>query len=166
MNLDSAKLLCIDTLLIPFEGTGPISKDGKFLAYKDPASKNGLPITIAWGLTYDELGTPIKLGDEWGKEKAIRVKNIVLDQFAWKVIELCPTLIDQSDSMFAAVLSFTYNVGVKNLENSTLRKKILLKDWLSASKEFLKWDKAAGKVMKGLTRRREAESKLFMKDLK
>lgn len=105
MNLDSAKLLCIDNLLTPFEGTGPISKDGKFLAYKDPASKNGLPITIAWGSTYDELGNPIKLGDEWSKEKAIRVKNVVLDQFAWRVIELCPTLVDQPDSMFAAVLS-------------------------------------------------------------
>ena len=75
---------------------------------------------------------------------------------------MCPTLIDEPDNKFAAVLSFAYNVGATNLKNSTLRKKILDKDWEGASKEFIKWNKASGKVMNGLTRRREAEAKLFM----
>lgn len=163
MNLETAKKICIEQLLIPFEGTGPVLKDGSFQAYKDPGSLTGLPITIAWGLTYDEKGLPVCLGDVWSREKALYVKNKVLDQFAWKVIELCPTLIAESENMFAAVLSFTYNVGSRNLEISTLRKKILLKDWVGAGNEFKKWDKAGGKVMKGLTRRRSAEAALFLK---
>lgn len=162
MDLEGSKKLCIASLLIPFEGTGPTLPDGSFKAYSDPGSPSGLPITIAWGLTYDELGNKIKLGDIWSLEKATRVKSIVLDQFAWQVIELCPTLIDEPDNKFAAVLSFAYNVGATNLKNSTLRKKILAKDWEGASKEFIKWNKASGKVMKGLTRRREAEAKLFL----
>ena len=162
MDLEASKKLCIARLLIPFEGTGPTLPDGSFKAYKDPGSPSGLPITIAWGLTYDDKCNPIKLGDVWSYEKAVRIKAIVLDQFAWKVIELCPTLIDENDNKFAAVLSFAYNVGTKNLENSTLRKKILAKDWLGASQEFKKWNKASGKVMNGLTRRRDAEAKLFL----
>lgn len=165
MNLENAKKVCVEQLLIPFEGTGPMLADGSFQAYKDPGSPTGLPITIAWGLTYDDKGLPINIGDVWSHEKALYVKTKVLDQFAWKVIELCPTLIDQSDNMFAAVLSFTYNVGPRNLEVSTLRKKILLKEWSGAGGEFKKWDKAGGKVMKGLTRRRTAEAELFMKGI-
>jgi lysozyme len=164
MNLEQAKKLCIASLLLLFEGTGPTLPDGSFKAYSDPGSPSGLPITIAWGLTYDELGNKIKLGDIWSLEKATRVKSLVLDQFAWQVIEMCPTLIDEPDNKFAAVLSFTYNVGATNVKNSTLRKKILVKDWEGAAQEFIKWNKASGKVMLGLTRRRQAEADLFMQE--
>ena len=44
---EQAKTICIEKLLIPFESTGPM-ENGKFLAYKDPASIDGLPITISW----------------------------------------------------------------------------------------------------------------------
>jgi len=160
MNIENSKELCVLKLLIPFEGTGPV-KDGLFLAYKDPASKTGLPITIAWGLTYDEAGLPIKLGDTWTLEKAKKVKLSVLDDLCKRILKSCPVLEKSSDEKFAAVLSFCYNVGMANFNSSTLRKKILMEDWQGASKEFLKWDKAGGKTMKGLTRRRLAESLLF-----
>jgi lysozyme len=59
---------------------------------------------------------------------------------------------------------FAYNVGVGALKSSTLLKLVntnpsdpLIKN------EFLKWNKAAGKVLKGLTRRREAEAELYFK---
>ena len=162
MNLELAKKICVEKLLIPFEGTGPMTRDGKFMAYKDPGNPQGLPITIAWGLTYDENGKKISLGDVWDYDKALKVKTKVLDQFAWKVIELCPTLLGESENKFAAVLSLAYNIGTGNLERSTLRRRILTKEWDLASKEFIRWNRASGKVMRGLTRRREAEAALFL----
>lgn len=61
-----------------------------------------------------------------------------------------------------ALVSFTYNLGEGNLNKSTLLKKVNAGDLLGASKEFAKWRKAGGKVLAGLTRRREAERQLFL----
>lgn len=66
-----------------------------------------------------------------------------------------------SDNQFAALVSFAFNVGVNNLRNSTLLKKLNARDYNGAALEFSKWNKAGGKVLKGLTRRREAEATLF-----
>ena len=158
--IQKAKEICVP-FLVSFEGTGPM-KNGKFLAYKDPGSKSGLPITIAWGLTYHANGTPIQLGEEWDLAYAMQVKAIVLERFVQGVIALCPNLIKEDPRRLAAVVSFAYNVGIGNLKISNLRKKILVGNWEGAAKEFLKWDKAGGKVMRGLTRRRQAESNMFL----
>lgn len=68
-----------------------------------------------------------------------------------------------NDNQYGALVSFTYNLGEGNLKSSTLLKKVNAKDFIGASKEFAKWDKAGGKVLKGLTRRRAAEASLFLK---
>lgn len=162
MNRALSKEICIDKLLVPFEGTGPLTPNGDFIAYRDPGSANGLPITIAWGLTYDEEGSPVKTGDIWSVEKAKKVKSSVLDDFCAAILKSCPVLENESDYKFAAVLSFCYNVGMSNFNSSTLKKKILVRDWDGAAKEFQKWNKAGGKVMNGLTRRRRAEADLFL----
>ena len=66
-----------------------------------------------------------------------------------------------TNNQYGALVSFTYNLGPANLEKSTLRKKINAKDYKGAAEEFLKWNKAGGKVLRGLTRRREAEKALY-----
>lgn len=66
-----------------------------------------------------------------------------------------------SDNQFAALVSFTFNLGRGNLAKSTLLKKLNGKDDAGAAAEFEKWNKAGGKVLAGLTRRREAEADLF-----
>ena len=158
--IEQAKSICITKLLIPFEGE-PMTKDGKFLAYKDPASIDGLPITIAWGLTYHADGTLVKLGEIWEYDYAVKVKAAVLSEFINGVIELCPDLVNEHPNKLAAITSFAYNVGLGNLSKSTLRKKINNKDYSSVPQELLKWNRASGKVMNGLTRRRKAEGELF-----
>ena len=61
-----------------------------------------------------------------------------------------------------ALTSFAYNVGVANLQKSTLLKLVNLNpNDAMIAKEFLKWNKAAGKELKGLTNRRIAESALY-----
>lgn len=64
----------------------------------------------------------------------------------------------------AALLSFTYNLGVANLRKSTLLRLLNQDLRLDASQEFLKWNKAGGRILKGLTRRRDAERRLFLSE--
>ena len=64
-----------------------------------------------------------------------------------------------------ALLSFIYNLGAQNLKRSTLLKKLNAGDYTGAADEFLRWNKSGGKVLRGLTRRREAERELFLTPL-
>ena len=75
-------------------------------------------------------------------------------------MKACPTL--DTESKAAAILDFAFNLGIGNLRASTLRKRILAKDWDAVPVELKKWNKAGGKVLKGLTLRREAERILFL----
>jgi lysozyme len=61
-----------------------------------------------------------------------------------------------------ALISFTFNCGVGALKESTLRKKLNKHDYRAAADEFLKWNKAGGVEVLGLTRRRRAERKMFL----
>ena len=63
---------------------------------------------------------------------------------------------------FDALTSWTYNLGVGNLQSSTLLKKLNAGDKNSVPSEMLRWNKASGKVLEGLTRRRQAEADLWV----
>lgn len=69
--------------------------------------------------------------------------------------------VSLNDNQYAALVSFTFNLGVGNLKQSTLLKKINAGDFAGAANEFAKWNKAGGRVLAGLTRRRAAEAELF-----
>ena len=66
-----------------------------------------------------------------------------------------------TDNQFAAVVSFAFNLGVNALRTSMLLRKLNANDYAGAAAEFAKWNKAGGKVLKGLVRRRTAEASLF-----
>jgi lysozyme len=177
-KLEDVKRTCVELFLIPCEGTGPMTPDGRFMAYEDPGSRNlkvqdefgnwvrspeaGLPITIAWGLTYHADGTPIQLGETWTLEYATEVKAKVLSGFLSKLLGLSPTLATENILRIAAVLSWVYNIGLGNYRISTFKKRIDSKDWEGAASECLKWNKSKGKVMKGLTIRRNIEAKAIL----
>lgn len=149
---------CSKNLLIPFEGEGPRDKNGNFLAYIDPV---GIP-TIAWGITYDENRNKIKIGDKWNWNRAVAHKQSILKNSLKDLYAASPVLKDESARRTAGVLSWVYNLGIGNYKSSTFKKKIDLKDWESAATECKKWNKGKvkGKLveLKGLTRRRQAES--------
>ena len=84
-----------------------------------------------------------------------------LQRFSDGVLRLCPAAADNQCHLDAMV-SFAYNVGLGNLQSSTLRMKYNRADYDGAADEFLKWTKAGGKVLNGLVRRREAERALFL----
>lgn len=66
-------------------------------------------------------------------------------------------------TQFDAVVSFTFNVGLGNFQRSTLRRKLNLGLHAEVPSEFLRWNRAKGKVLRGLTRRRLEESIIYAK---
>lgn len=67
-----------------------------------------------------------------------------------------------SVNQFSALVSFAYNIGLNALSGSTLLKKLNAGDIIGAADQFLRWNKAGGKELKGLTDRRHAERDLFL----
>lgn len=93
-------------------------------------------------------------------EQAELLLNFDLDFFEKSVNSLVS--VDLTEDQLGALVSFTYNIGIGNLEKSTLLKKLNAGDKAGAAEEFLRWNKSGYKVLNGLTRRREAERKLFL----
>lgn len=66
-----------------------------------------------------------------------------------------------NDNQFGALVSFAFNCGLGALQRSTLLQRVNSRDYAAATAEFGKWNKAAGKVLRGLTRRRASEANLW-----
>ena len=84
-----------------------------------------------------------------------------LEEFAEQVLNTVKINLEQNE--LDALTSWTYNLGVGNLRSSTLLKKLNSGDKNSVPFEMKRWNKAAGKVLNGLTKRRKAEAKLWVK---
>jgi lysozyme len=127
----------------------------KLAAYPDPGT-GGSPWTIGWGAT----GAGIRKGVVWTQAQA---DARLATDFAKKaadvsaIIGSAPTTANQFD----ALCSFAYNCGLGDLRSSTLLKKHLAGHFTEAAAEFGKWNKAAGHVLPGLTKRRAAEAALY-----
>ena len=67
-----------------------------------------------------------------------------------------------TQNQFDALVSFAFNLGLGNLKKSTLLKKVNAGDKEAAALQFKCWNKAGGRVLAGLTRRRDAEMRLFL----
>lgn len=68
-----------------------------------------------------------------------------------------------NDNQFGALVSWCYNVGPGNVAKSSLVRKLNAGQYEAVPSELLKWNRAGGKVLAGLTRRRKAEADLFRK---
>ena len=77
------------------------------------------------------------------------------------VLEEC-VKVELSQQQIDSLASFIYNVGAGNFKKSTLLRKLNWGDYDGAASELLKWNRAAGRVMAGLTRRRRAEQDMFL----
>ena len=121
----------------------------------------GIP-TIGYGSIRYENGKRVTLNDKpITKERALELLMYEVNRSCIPaVLRLCPVLIGH-DNKFGAIVSFTYNLGSGRLQASTLRRKINAQEWDAAETELLKWNKAGGKVLKGLDLRRKAEAALF-----
>lgn len=125
--------------------------------YKDPI---GL-YTVGYGhLIGDGKSLPIEWFRKFTQEEVDALLKKDLERFERGVLRLCPNNLTQP--RFDALVCFAFNVGLGNLQSSTLRQKHNRSDVFGASQEFLKWNKAGGKILRGLSRRRESESALYL----
>lgn len=117
--------------------------------------------TIGYGSTFYENGTKVKLTDApITKQRAEQLLKNTADKFAEKVAVLITKPVTQNQ--FNALVSFAFNVGVSALKISTLLKLVNNNpNDGNIAKEFLKWNKAGGRVVQGLTNRRIKESALY-----
>jgi lysozyme len=125
--------------------------------YKCPA---GIP-TIAYGATFYPNGKKVTMSDKAVTEaEGVELLKSMLSKFEQYVDSYCIDTITQNQ--FDALVSFAYNVGTGALKKSTLLKKVNAdpNDKFIES-QFLIWNKVKGVEVKGLTLRRQAESKLY-----
>lgn len=117
--------------------------------------------TIGLGSTRYSDGEPVRQGDRLKSEKE-----------AWELFEHTLTPYEDAVSrgikvplnqnQFNALVSLVYNIGIGAFHASTLKRKLNAGDYDGVPAEFLRWDKAGGKPLLGLTNRRISEAGLFL----
>lgn len=117
--------------------------------------------TIGFGATRYLDGRAVLLTDPAiSRDAAERLLLVTIERdYLPKVISLCPAI--DTPERLAAILSFTFNLGVGALKASTLRKRINAGRWEAVPAELRKWTKGGGRVLRGLVNRREAEIALI-----
>jgi len=132
------------------------SREGlRLKAYPDPAT-GGEPWTIGVGHT----GPDVYPGMVISADQADDMLRRDLEKFERGIERLVTVPLTQNQ--FDALVSLTFNIGLGNFGGSTLLRKLNARDYNGAADEILRWNRAAGKVMPGLTRRREAERNQFL----
>lgn len=131
----------------------------RLTAYPDPAT-GGEPWTIGVGHT-SRAGPPkVTKGMKITRAQADEILSRDLAAFEAAVSKAVKVPLNQNE--FDALVSLAFNIGAGAFAKSTLVKKLNAGDRAGAANAFLSWNKAAGKVMKGLTKRREDERRLFL----
>lgn len=120
-------------------------------AYRDPV---GI-LTIGYGHT----GSDVREGQTLSEQEAVQLlmDDVRFAEVAVKAYVNVPI----SQNQYDALVDFTFNCGVGALRSSTLLKKLNAGDYIGAGQEFQRWNKAGGKVLPGLTKRRASEAALF-----
>ena len=129
----------------------------KALPYLCPAK---VP-TIGYGSTFYENGTKVSMNDKAiSKEYATELLIEDAAEFGSKLLIKKPF----TDNQFSSCVSLAYNIGTGAFNGSTLLKKININpNDETIFEEFLKWNKAGGKVLQGLVIRRNKEARLYFK---
>ncbi|MBV7259281.1 lysozyme [Erythrobacter crassostreae] len=144
-------------LIKQFEGCARLKRDGLVSAYPDPGT-GGAPWTIGWGATRGGLHGFVGADTVWTQAQCDERLEDDLKRYAADVsraIGAAPT----TQTQFDAMVSFHYNTGA--IARATLTKKHIAGDFSGAAAEFVRWNKAGGRVLKGLVRRRSAEMALY-----
>lgn len=126
----------------------------KLTAYPDPGT-GGDPWTIGWGSTGPGIGP----GVIWTQATADARLAQDVQRFADGVKAKIKVAV--SPNQLGALISLAYNIGLAAFGGSTLLRKLNAGDYSGAQTQFSRWNRAGGRVMRGLSRRRAAEAKVF-----
>lgn len=125
----------------------------KLRAYKD--------IVGIWTIGYGEtLG--IKEGMVWTQAHAEKQLRQRLGMFLLTVLKKCPQLHLEPSALAVACTSLAYNIGTGAFGVSSVCRNTKRREFLAAANSFLLWNKAGGKIVKGLTIRRQAERTIYL----
>lgn len=125
-------------------------------AYKDPVGVT----TICYGITNHDR--PVKMGDRYSKEECVQFLKEDLIKYK-KMVDRC-IKADMPPHRTAAMVSFVYNVGQGNLCKSSVARKLNAGDVRGGCNALLLYNKAGGRVFRGLERRRAAERALCLRN--
>ena len=101
----------------------------------------------------------VEEGDEITQDEAEEMLASELDEYEGYINDMVECDLEQCQ--FDALVAWVYNLGPTNLKSSTMLKRLNSNDLDDVPNQIKRWDKAGGKVLAGLVRRREAESLLF-----
>ena len=132
-------------LLREFEGC-------KLVAYQDVAG--------IWTIGYGHTGPAVQMGLRWTKERAENQLLADVAVFAQGVGAACK--VDPNDNQLAAMTCLAYNIGLGAFRKSTVLRMHNASKFAEAASAFSMWNKAGGEVRAGLTRRRAAETGLYL----
>lgn len=124
----------------------------KLTAYLCPAN--------VWTIGYGSTGKHVKQGMTITEEEAEQLLKDDVSRFEDCINDGIDVELTQEE--FDALVCFAFNVGCGAFMGSTLRKLINEGKKTAAAQQFLRWDKAGGKVLAGLARRRADERALFL----
>lgn len=120
----------------------------------------GIP-TIGIGSTYYEDGTKVKMSDKAiTKERAIQLAKNVVKSFEAQVNK--SILLPMAQNQFDAMVLLCYNIGESGFARSSVVRNFNAGNLQKAADSFLLWNKAGGKVVRGLVNRRNIERTLFL----
>lgn len=118
--------------------------------------------TIGYGTTRYPDGRRVTSSDpECTRSEARAWLHHELDKAEYTVIRYCKPYLNPGQR--AALASFIYNLGSGAFRASTLRRRINSSDWGDVPHQMSRWNKAGGRVLRGLVRRRAAEINLWNK---
>lgn len=122
----------------------------KLTAYLCPAK--------IWTIGFGSTGSHVKPGMTITQDQADELLRSDLRRFEDYVADRCAPA---TDNQFSALVSFCFNLGEGNLKTSTLRRLHLEGDYAGAKAQFARWNKAGGRVLNGLVKRRAEEAALY-----
>jgi lysozyme len=123
-------------------------------AYKCPAGV----WTIGYGWTHG-----VKPTDQWTQAQAEEMLVKGLDQYE-NAVQSAIGAHSTTSNQFSALVSICYNIGAGNFVKSSMLRHHKAGDYAKAADAFLLWNKAGGKVLNGLIKRRQAERALYLED--
>lgn len=122
-------------------------------------------LTIGYGHT-DMAGPPeVKPGMHITKDQATKILAKDLEKYEKGVKDaLGKSLEKLNENQFSACVSLCFNIGVGGFKKSSVARYIKKGKITQAANYFKLWNKAGGRVLKGLVRRRRAEAQLYLSE--
>lgn len=119
-------------------------------------------LTIGYGTTAAAgVGITPGIGMTITQEQAEAYLRAAVNKFAAQI--RAKMTREPTPNQFAAMVSLAYNIGPGGFARSSVLRKFNAGDLAGAAAAFALWNKAGGRVLAGLTRRRAAEAALFLK---